>query len=367
VGRILTTLREAETLAEDLNDPRRLGQVSRVLAQHLYFFLGQHALATAAAQRACALATTSEDVALAALAHLFLGVAYQAQGDYRRAIECCEKSRAALPEAQYHERFGEVFPPAVISRAWITACHAELGTFVAGQAVGEEGLHIAEALGHLPSIMFSAWQLGLLALRQGDLSRALALLERATRLCHEADLPIYLPRVAATLGTAYTLDGRVADAIPLLTRALDQTVAQDMRGLQTLCMLPLGEAQLRAGRLEEAHGLAERALTLARAHQERGNQAYALRLLGAVAAHQDPPHVAPAAAHFRQALMLTKALGMQPLHAHCHRGLGLLYITTGQREQARAALATAVERYRAMDMTFWLSQTETVLAQVEAR
>ena len=54
------------------------------------------------------------------------------------------------------------------------------------------------------------------------------------------------------------------------------------------------------------------------------------------------------------------------LQAHCHRGLGTLYAATGQREQARAALATAIEMYRAMDMTFWLPETEAALAQVEA-
>jgi hypothetical protein len=53
------------------------------------------------------------------------------------------------------------------------------------------------------------------------------------------------------------------------------------------------------------------------------------------------------------------------LQAHCHRSLGMLYATTGQREQARAALATAIELYRAMEMTFWLPQTEAALAQVE--
>ena len=53
--------------------------------------------------------------------------------------------------------------------------------------------------------------------------------------------------------------------------------------------------------------------------------------------------------------------------AHCHRGLGTLYATTGQREQARAVLSTAIEMYRAMDMTFWLPQAEMALAQVEER
>ena len=61
------------------------------------------------------------------------------------------------------------------------------------------------------------------------------------------------------------------------------------------------------------------------------------------------------------------ALGMRPLQAHCHRGLGMLYTKTGQREQARSALTTAIEMYQSMDMTFWLPQTEAALAQVEGR
>jgi hypothetical protein len=56
---------------------------------------------------------------------------------------------------------------------------------------------------------------------------------------------------------------------------------------------------------------------------------------------------------------------MRPLAAHCHRGLGTLYAKIGWREQAGAELSTAIELYRAMDMTFWLPQTEATLAQVE--
>ena len=126
-------------------------------------------------------------------------------------------------------------------------------------------------------------------------------------------------------------------------------MATETVGFQALCRLSLGEAQLLAGRLEEAHALAERALALAREHQERGNQAYALRLLGEIAAQREPPEVEQAEAHYRQALALAEELGMRPLQAHCHRGLGTLYAQTGQREQARAELSTAIELYRAMD------------------
>ena len=55
---------------------------------------------------------------------------------------------------------------------------------------------------------------------------------------------------------------------------------------------------------------------------------------------------------------------MRPLVAHCHLGLGTLYTETGQRDQARTELSTAIALYRAMAMMFWLPQAEVVLAQV---
>jgi tetratricopeptide (TPR) repeat protein len=213
--------------------------------------------------------------------------------------------------------------------------------------------------------MYASCGMGLVALHQGDFSRALLQLERAMGLCHKADLPAYFPWIALALGTAYTLGGRLGDAVPLLTQAMEQSTAMDVVFLQALCHLSLGKAQVLAGRLDEAHALAERALALAHRHQERGNEAYALHLLGEIAAQRVAPDVNTAAASYRQALARAEDLGMRPLQAHCHRGLGTLYARIGQREQARTALATAMELYRAMEMTFWLPETEATLVQVD--
>jgi hypothetical protein len=73
----------------------------------------------------------------------------------------------------------------------------------------------------------------------------------------------------------------------------------DMAGFQALCHLSLGEAQVLAGRLEEALALAERALAHTHAHQERGNEAYALRLLGEIAARREPPESDQAEGYYR--------------------------------------------------------------------
>src|SRR5262249_51898035 len=127
------------------------------------------------------------------------------------------------------------------------------------------------------------------------------------------------------------------------------------------------EAYLMAGRRDAASEGAARALALARAHQERGHEAYALWLCGAIAAQRQPPEVEPAADYYRQALALAEELGMRPLQAHCHRGLGTLYVQVGQAEQARAELATALAMYQAMAMTFWQPETEAALVQVEGQ
>ena len=125
----------------------------------------------------------------------------------------------------------------------------------------------------------------------------------------------------------------------------------------------LGEAYVLAGRLEDALACAERALTFTRESGQRPYEAWALRLLGEVTAHRDPPEHADG--HYRDALALAEELGMRPLVAHCHLGLGKLYRRTGKREQAQEHVATATTMYRDMGMTYWLEQAEAEMRQLQ--
>jgi tetratricopeptide (TPR) repeat protein len=111
--------------------------------------------------------------------------------------------------------------------------------------------------------------------------------------------------------------------------------------------------------------MARRALALARTHKEQGHEAYALRLLGEIHAHQGPSEIEQAEHCYLQALALAEELGMRPLIAHCHLGLGTLYSKEGQRAQAHVELTDAIELFRAMEMTFWLPRAEAELAKVD--
>jgi predicted protein tyrosine phosphatase len=87
-------------------------------------------------------------------------------------------------------------------------------------------------------------------------------------------------------------------------------------------------------------------------------EAYALRLLGEIASQGDPLDAETAEAHYRQALAFATELGMRPLAAHCHLGLGTLYRRIGKREPAQEHLSTAATMHREMGMRFWLAKSE---------
>jgi tetratricopeptide (TPR) repeat protein len=360
--RILDHLRVAATLAEAGQDQPRLGWVT-IYMTSCFYNLGQPENAVSTGQRALTMAIALGDVALHVQAAYYLGLAYHLLGQYRQAVELLGRNVAALEGGLVHERFGLPYLPSVFSRTWLVWCLAELGAFDEGRAMSHEAIRIAEAVEQPWDLLAAYRGVGLLALGQGDMQAAIPVFERCLGLCQTWDIAGWFAIMAAQLGYTYALSGRMSEALPLLEQAIVQAPAK--RSVYHARLLGyLSEAYLLDGRPEDALPLAVSALELARARKERGFQAYALHLVGEIAVQHTHSNVDEAAAHYQQALALAEELGMRPLQAHCHRGLGLLYAAIGQREPARAELSTAIALYRAMEMTFWLPQAEATLGQV---
>jgi len=360
--RYLALLGEAEALARTLDDRAWLGRVlasmSRTLRQ-----MGDLDGAIAAGRQSLELAVALGDAAVQEQAFHRLGQAYYAIGDFGRAAELFRRHVEAADRES-----GTPSPGLLIeSQAWLARTLGVLGAFAEGRRHGEEALHLATLAGRGVTPIVARANLGLLYLTQGDLKHAIRVLEPGLALCRASGDRNLLPTITAGLGSASALQGRLTEGRTLLEEAISECLRTGRLRDHANLVAWLSEVWRLAGRREEAWQHARQALDLARQHKERANEALALHQLGVVQAHADPPDVAPAEAHYQQALALAEELSMRPLQAHCHHGLGQLYHQTGRREQARTALSAAIDLYRAMDMTLWLPQTETTLAQVEGQ
>jgi len=186
---------------------------------------------------------------------------------------------------------------------------------------------------------------------------ATPLLERAVEVCRIRHVPVLFSQSASRLGYTYLNSGRVAQALELL----EEAVGRGGRGNAPLANGWLSEGYLRAGRMDAAVEHAQRGLDLARQYNQRGSEAYVLRAFGEIAAHKDPPGIGEAEDYYHQALALAEELGMRPLIAQCHLGLGKLYRRIDNLEQAKKHLTTATSMMREMRMGLWLEQAEAEL------
>jgi tetratricopeptide (TPR) repeat protein len=355
-GRHLALLGEAEALARALDDRARLGRVLAWIAS-LLRTTGALDGAMAAGQQALDLAAELGDSALQVEASLHLGQAYHASGDFGRAAELLRQNVEAADR--------EHRTPSTCLRMWSQVRLAQtlsaLGAFTEGRQNGEEALRLATLAGRGSTPIMTHSCLGNLYLAQGDLEHAIQVLEQGLALCRASGNRDFLRGIMADLGYAYALQGHLAEGRTLSEEGIREGIrvgaqhASRVAWLSEVCRLE--------GCGDEAWQHARQALDLARQLKARGNEALALHQLGVVQAHADPPDAVQAEAHYQQALALAEALGMRPLQAHCRLGLGTLYTKIGRREEARAELSTAIELYRAMEMTFWLPQAEALLVQ----
>jgi tetratricopeptide (TPR) repeat protein len=267
------------------------------------------------------------------------------------------------------DRESGIFPVQmrIQSRAWPARTLSEIGAFTKGRHHGDEALRLATLAGRGATPITAHACLGRLYFAQGDLEHAIRVLEQGLALCRASGERVWFRAIAANLGSAYALQGRLAEGRALLEEGISEGIRTGSLRGHAYRVAWLSEVCRLAGRGEEAWQHARQALDLARQLKERGSEALALHQLGVVQTHADPPDAEQAEAHYQQALALAEALGMRPLVAHSHHGVGTLYTKMGRWKQARAELSTAIELYRAMDMTFWLPQAEAVLAQVEGR
>jgi tetratricopeptide (TPR) repeat protein len=224
------------------------------------------------------------------------------------------------------ERLGFVGLASVLMNTWLSFSLNELGQFPEAQARAEEALLIATTADQPFSLMAAHLALGILGLRHGSFARAAAAFRSVVEFGRTWDMRTSWPGGDAGLACALALQGECEEATCLLAETT-MTIDGTRVGFNLAQRINWeGEAARWCGRPQDAERLGQEGLRFARARKERGDEAWALRLLGDLASDLEPPDLSAAEGHYHDALALADALGMRPLVAHCHRGLGVLYL-----------------------------------------
>ena len=364
--KILDHMRTAEAQARSIDDKRRQAWISLYLSNY-FWWMGDQGQAVAYGRQALGINESLNDINVQVQANFRLGNAHLAKGDYDRARNYLMKNVTQLEGKQIPKQFGLAGIASVLSRTMLVWALAECGEFEAGWSRSQEGERIAAAAEHPFSLIMASFGVGFLLLRKGQPDDAIPVLERGVNICRDRDIPVFLAWTASALGHCLTLSRRVSEALPLLEQAVEQVAALNIMFCQALWTAWLSEAYLLAGSVDKALAGANEALDLARRHQENGNEAWVHRLLGKIHLHRDPSGPHKSEAHFRRALKMAVNLGMRPLQAQCHLGIGRLH----QREELPAHpitdISKAIELFSDMGMTFWLARAQKALAQMEKK
>jgi class 3 adenylate cyclase/tetratricopeptide (TPR) repeat protein len=358
-ARILESMYEAEAVAREVGDRRRLGLVLADIGARLRN-IGDHGRATEASQQALDIATELGDAGLQIEAKYRLAQTQFALGDLVQAGTLFLETAKTLSEENASKRASlpRFFP--AWPRAWVGLVFAHLGRFPEALAHAEESMRIAESAGHPHTVIEAHGALGGVGLERGDLPGALRAFENAMALLQRRNIGD--PNILSGLGYVYALSDRVGDGLSLLEASVGGEASISAMGLGLAVRLSrLAEACLIAGRTEEAAGRARSALDLARKHKERANEALALRTLGEIGARSDPFEAEATRQHYEASLALARQIGMRPLVAHVHWGLGQLYKRTGDREQATEQTEIAATMYRELGMSGWLERLDQTL------
>jgi tetratricopeptide (TPR) repeat protein len=346
---------EAEQLAEAIGDARRLVR-ALIFTSNTLQHMGRTQEAVRRGQRCVELVRALDDPTLELLAEHYLGQAFQAAGAYREAVAHLRKSVGALRGEQASVSLGLGPFPSVLSRFYLGVSLAALGEFDEATAIAAEAVQIAEALDHAWSRVLAYTVVAQVDIQRGDADSALHPAVQALDLCTANDLRFLFPTLASFYGYILVLAGRIQEGTQLAERAVAASPAKSLE--DALRRTWLAEVYLRASRPEAARDQALSALELAQESGQQGQVAWAARILGGIAALHPSLLGRDAEHYYREATTRADALGMRPLVAHCHLGLGKLCRRTGKQHEAHEHLTAATAMYREMGMTYWLEQAE---------
>ena len=357
---IRTLSEEAARMAEQIGDEARQARAYAYLINY-HYLRGEPARALEYGERCLGIAERLGDRILVSVVRRYMGHAYHALGQARQAVRALHDNAEALAGEVARDPSAAAVTAYVSTCAWLAFALADLGEFETAETWAERARAEAEARRHPYSEAIALTLAGQVTMLRGQTERAVGPLARALSICRDASLTVWQAIPAALLGQCLVTLERKEDGLALLEEGVRLSDEVGVRAYLARWATLLGEGVLATGDALRAADIGERALALARAHGERGHEAAALRLLGDVAAALEPPQVTAATERYAAAIALADELGLRPLLARAHLGMGQLDRRGGRMPEAEEHLATAVVLFSHLGMRSWLDRTEPEL------
>jgi tetratricopeptide (TPR) repeat protein len=350
-ARMLGHLQEAEALARSLGDQQRLGRIATLMIMQ-WKATGDLDAALKFGQEALTIARTLGDRSIEVAATYYLGDTHSTQGEYSEAVKLLERN-IGLDGKLRAQRFGTPMILSAASEFSLAAALATPGRFVEAIGHGETGVRIAEENDHPLTLFIGLLHLGWVHSLRGDFPCAARVLERGLDLGRTWQFVDSVPDVTSSLGALYAAAGRTDESLALVAGAVKASRARQGHVVPAHILFCAGRAHLAAGRI-----YAREALVLTRQLGLRGMEALVLSLTADIAATTG---TANSEGYYREALALAEPRGMRPQVAHRDFGLGKLHRRRGDHEPAQEHLTTAMAMYREMGMTYWPERAEAEL------
>src|SRR5580765_5419150 len=225
----LARLREAEALAERLNDDHRRGRVGAFMT-NIHSRLDEPDEALVSGRRALEIAGRLGDLRLRILATTYLAQAYYYRGEYARVVELATDNLAALPLDWVYEFFGSSQPPSVNDRFRLLVSLAHLGRFAEAAVHEAEAIRLAGPTRHAYTVGLAYHAAGTLHLVKGDWAKAHALIERQIAVLRTGNIVGELPTALAYSARALAYLGDATEALDRLRECEQLLEGQSARG-----------------------------------------------------------------------------------------------------------------------------------------
>ena len=326
---------------------------------------GEMGLSMDLAREAMALAERFDDPGIWMEALFLLGVTLFYRGDFAGARRQYDKALAEYDDRErtrlWASRVGE--DAGVTHRCYLALALWNLGYSEQALRVSRETKELARSIDHPFSLAYAQHHTSWLYHRLGMAPELKVASEEGIETATEHGFALF--RATGTLyrGAGFALEGRLDEALPLLTQGLEAYRATGAGLALPYYFSILGDAYIRAGRPADARRALDEGLLVAKKSDELCQEAELRRLKGELALLSSDQ--VDAEANFLRAIEIAQHQSSKAWELRATASLARLRMEQGRREEARRMLSNIygwfTEGFETADLRF----AKTLLAELE--